>query len=149
MLVKGNELPDNIKDEISYIKPSKVYTIGLQGVISSSVEKQVLQISSISESNIVRIGGGDRFSTSLEVAKYFNLTGNIVCLATGNDFADAISGSLYAAKNNAPIILIDKNLSDDEMNYLKNKKMLGVTILGGENTVSKEIQQKLSQIFEH
>lgn len=103
LLVQKASLSEAAKKTIAEIKPSKVYIIGLQGVISTEVESQVAQITSLDKGNIVRIGGVDRFETSLEVAKYFNLSGQNVCVATGNNFPDALTGSVYAANSNAPI----------------------------------------------
>ncbi|KUO77809.1 MAG: hypothetical protein APF81_26660 [Desulfosporosinus sp. BRH_c37] len=70
-------------------------------------------------------------------------------MATGNNFPDALTGSVYAAKNQAPIILVGQKLADDEMSYLKNKKMSGATIFGGEVVVSKDIEDQLSQLLNY
>lgn len=56
------------------------------------------------------------------------LAGQNVCAATGNNFPDALAGSVYAANHNASIILADGNLSDQVMNYLKDKKLTGAAI---------------------
>ncbi len=146
-IVSKDEISDLVKKEISIIKPSKVFIIGSKGAVSTAVEAQVSQIAAIDKANIVRIGGTDRFSTSLEVAKYFDLTGTITCVATGNDFPDALAGSLYAAKNYAHIILVGKALTDSEITYLQNEKISGATIFGGEGVVSKIIEQQLNQIL--
>ena len=121
--------------------------IKLQAVISSEAETQVAQITSLDKANIVRIGGVDKYETSIAVARYFNLSGQNICVATGNNFPDALAGSVYAANSNAPIILSDGNLSDDAISYLKTRKMTGATIFGGEAVVSKNIEQILSQII--
>nr|WP_158408351.1 cell wall-binding repeat-containing protein [Desulfosporosinus fructosivorans] len=46
----------------------------------------------------------DRYAISLAVAQYFDLSGQSVCIATGNNFPDALTGSVYAANFDAPII---------------------------------------------
>lgn len=146
LLVQKDGLSDAVKNEISALKPSKVYIIGGEGVISTAVESQVAQVTSLSKTNIVRIAGKDRYETSLAVAQYFNLSGN-VCVATGSNFPDALAGSVYAATHNAPIILADGSLSDQVMNYLKGKKLTGATLFGGEAVVSKDIEQQLRQLM--
>ena len=146
LLVQKDGISDIIKQEIAKIKPAKIYIIGGEGVIGATVENQVAQITSLDKTNIVRIAGVDRYETSLAVAQYFNLTGN-VCIATGNNFPDALAGSVYAANHNAPIILADGNLSDQVMNYLKSKKLTGATIFGGEAVISKDIKQQLGQLI--
>jgi putative cell wall-binding protein len=125
-----------------------LYIIGLQGAISTAAEEQASKAGGIDKANIIRIGGTDRFVTSLEVAKYFQLISKIACVATGSNFPDALAGSLYAAKNNAPIILVDKTLSEDEQTYLKNSNLQGVTIFGGEGAVNKDIEQQINSFIE-
>lgn len=143
-LVQGNELTDAVKQKIVSINPSRVYIIGLQAVVSASVEDQVTTLTGLAKQNVIRLGGVDRFETSLAVAKYFNLSGQNVCIATGNNFPDALTGSAYAANSNAPIILADKALSAGIMDYLKTRNSTQVTIFGGKAVVSKAIEQMLS-----
>lgn len=147
LLVEKDGITDSVKKEISIVNPGKIFIIGLQGAISTEVENQVLQTASIDKSNIIRIGGADRYETSIEIAKYFNLSGSIACGATGNDFPDALAGSLLAANYNAPIILCDKTLPDNIIAYLKSRKMSGIVIFGGEGPVSKEVEQQFLQML--
>lgn len=147
LLVQKDGISNAVKNEIASINPSKVYIIGGEGVISSAVESQVEQITSLDTTNIIRVAGQDRYDTSLAVAQYFNLAGQSVCIATGNNFPDALAGSVYAANHNTSIILADDSLSDQVVNYMKNKKLTGATIFGGEAVVSKEIEQQLGQLI--
>lgn len=147
LLVQKDGLSDAVKQEIAKMKPSKVYIIGGEGVISTAVANQVAQITSPDKTNIVRIAGEDRYETSLAVAKYFNLSGQSVCVATGDNFPDALAGSVYAANHNAPIILADGSLSDQVMNYLQTKKLTGAALFGGEVVVGKDIEQQLGQLM--
>ncbi|MFA6808483.1 MAG: cell wall-binding repeat-containing protein, partial [Eubacteriales bacterium] len=108
---------------------------------------QVAQVTALAQANIVRISGIDRYVTSLAVAKYFDLVGETICVATGKNFPDALAGSVYAANHNASIILADGNLPEQAMNYLKTKEFFGATIFGGEAVVDKEIEQQLGQLI--
>jgi putative cell wall-binding protein len=147
LLVNGDALSDELSQEITSINPTKVYIIGSTGVVSQSIQDQVTQLTSLAPSNIVRLGGTDRFETSLAVAKYFNQPGQDTCIATGNDFPDALAGSVYAAKRNAPIILTNSTLSDDTLAFLKTRKATGITIFGGDGAVSTAVEQQLSQML--
>jgi len=148
LLIQKEGLSNAVRQKIAEIAPAKVYIIGGEGVISTAVESQVVQITSLDKTNIVRISGADRYETSLAVAHYFNLSGQSICIATGNNFPDALAGSVYAAHLNAPIILADGCLSEAVMNYLKSRTMTGATLFGGEAAVSKEIKQQLGQLIE-
>lgn len=43
--------------------------------------------------NPVRLEGSDRYATSVETAKHFNLTPTKIYIATGLQFADAMTGA--------------------------------------------------------
>jgi len=111
------------------------------------VENQAANITGLSAENIVRIGGADRYATSLAVAEYFNLGSRTVCIATGNNFPDALAGSVYTAKTKAPIILIDSSLPEQTMNYIESRKPAETTIFGGETVVGKDIELQIRQLL--
>lgn len=147
LLVQKDRISDAVKQEIARIKPSKVYIIGSNGAVNAEVEDEVARIISADKANIVRIGGTNRYETSLAAVRHFNLTGKIVCVSTGNNFPDALAGSIYAANYNAPIILVDGSLSDKARNYLETRKITGVAIFGGEGAVSKDSEEELGQLI--
>ncbi len=147
LLTQKNGISDAIKSKIAEFKPIKVYIIGLQGAVSTAVEEQAVQITGLAKENIVRIGGSDRYETSLAVAKYFGISEQKVCIATGKNYPDALAGSVYAANNDAPIILVDEKLSDNITNYLKTRKVSEATIFGGESVVSKDLEDNLLRLL--
>ncbi|WP_054875732.1 cell wall-binding repeat-containing protein, partial [Oxobacter pfennigii] len=147
-LVPKDGLSNDIKEAITKIMPSKVYIIGGTAVISTVVEDQAAQLTSLDKSNVVRIAGQDRYETSLAAAKYFNEAGGSICIATGNNFPDALAGSVYAAKHNSPIMLVDSSLSNSFVEYLKSRKLSGMTLFGGEGAVNKGIEEQLWSLIE-
>ncbi|MBC2727058.1 InlB B-repeat-containing protein [Desulfosporosinus sp.] len=147
LLIQKDGISEEVKAKIVELQPSKVYIIGLEGVISSVAEREVAQITSLAQESIVRIGGTDRYETSLAVAQYFNSEGQTICVATGSNFPDALAGSVYAANVNAPIILVDGSLSEEQIYYLKTLKMTGATLFGGEAVVTKDIEEQLGQLI--
>jgi len=96
----------------------------------------------------VRLGGDDRYLTSLTVAEYFNLGSRTVFVATGNNFPDALAGSVYAAKQKAPIILTGSTLPSQTADYVVSRKPAEMTILGGKAVVGKDIEQLLKELSE-
>ncbi|HWQ42026.1 MAG TPA: cell wall-binding repeat-containing protein [Desulfosporosinus sp.] len=133
LLVQKSGIPAAVKQTIAAIKPDKVYIIGLQGAVGENVEKEAGLLSGLAAEDVIRIGGEDRYDTSLAVAQYFlpdlsAIPGSgsgspsgvqTVCIATGNNFPDALAGSGYAAQHNAPIILVDANLPEQVIQYLE------------------------------
>jgi uncharacterized repeat protein (TIGR02543 family) len=146
LLAAQNSIPANVAKEIAAIKPSKIYIIGRQGALSTAVETEAAQAAGLSMADVIRIGGIDRYATSLDVAKYFNLGDNLVTVATGNNFPDALSGSVYAARHQAPILLTNASLLPNEQTWLETKKPAAITVFGGEGAVSQAVQEQLSQV---
>lgn len=148
LLVEKDRIPEEAKKMLSTIKPSKVFIVGLQNAVGEKVEKDLAEILNADKSKIARIGGLDRYATSIEIAKFFDLNGKSAAIATGNDFPDALAGSTYAAKFKAPLILSDKVLSENAKEYLKNKKVIDIAIFGGESVVNKNVENELMKIIE-
>ena len=55
----------------------------------------------------------------------------------GINFPDALAGSVLAAKNNAPIILVGKEVIKQEA-YIDNKKYSNLIFFGGEKAIRFE-----------
>ena len=85
-----------------------------------------------------RISGKDRITTSVEISKSAYTTSENVVLASGFNFADALSAGQLASALNAPLLLSSQDKLDsqtkNEINRLKAKK---VFVVGGDNAISK------------
>lgn len=103
-------------------------------------------VSSANVENVSRIAGEDRIATSIEISKkMFNESDNVV-LASGFNFADALSAGQLAAALNAPLILSKDQLdsrTSDEIAKLKPKNMY---IVGGENALSSNIEESVKSV---
>lgn len=103
-------------------------------------------VSSANVENVSRIAGEDRIATSIEISKaMFNESDNVV-LASGFNFADALSAGQLAAALNAPLILSNDQLdtrTSDEIAKLKPKNMY---IVGGENALSSNIEESVKSV---
>ena len=98
-----------------------------------------------------RIYGNNRYKTSVEIAKayekVFNKRVNTVVLVNGEDYPDALSSSLVATQNNGVVLLTQPNrLNEDTANYIKNKDIKNVIIVGGEKSVSKNVEKELKKL---
>ncbi len=98
-----------------------------------------------------RICGSNRYKTSVEIAKayetVFNKRVNTVVLVNGEDYPDALSSSLVATQNNGVVLLTQPNrLNEDTANYIKNKDIKNVIIVGGEKSVSKNVENELKKL---
>ncbi|MFL0268829.1 cell wall-binding repeat-containing protein [Candidatus Clostridium radicumherbarum] len=129
----------------SFIKGKSIpvsYIVGGTGVLGDTVSSSV--------PNSKRLGGKNRYETNQIINNQFvgNLSTGTVFLATGNDFPDALSGSALSAKNNAPIILSDKNsITSDALNFIKSQSVRNVTILGGTGAISGNVLDVLTNVI--
>ncbi|MBO5575738.1 MAG: leucine-rich repeat protein [Ruminococcus sp.] len=146
-LTTKGELDSDTKAYLEKLKNKKcvkkAYVIGGEGVISNDMMNNAAKALGLPKAT--RVAGDDRFSTCIEVNKMFadDLSGKTICVATGMDFPDALAGGVYAAKNNAPLFLINGKtktpaLSDLQKDYLKQKEPDKTTIFGGIGVVPDE-----------
>lgn len=96
---------------------------------------------------IDRIYGDSRISTAIEISKSGWNRAKTVILARSDDFADALAGVPLAYQLNAPILLTRSNEIPKEVIYEIQRLGAGsVTILGGENAISENVEQTLKDM---
>ena len=90
--------------------------------------------------------GEDRYETAVEISKSsFENSPNVI-LASGEGFADALSGGQLAHALNAPILLTNsQRLGDNVWKEIQRLKAEKIYILGGNASVSKDIEKRLSK----
>ncbi len=92
-----------------------------------------------------RIGGKDRFEVSVNIVKQLEMSTEKAYMATGLTFADALTGSVLAAKNNAPILLTWPNrLPDTTRSLIQEKGISDFSIFGGTASVQEDILNKFA-----
>lgn len=122
---------DSIPAATSAALANKANTIiaGGTGVVSAEVEKNL--------KNPTRISGKNRFETSLKIATELDEVKDKVFVSTGYGFADALTGSVLAAKNDAPVLLVQQDALPAGTEELVDGKY--VSVLGGKNAVSENV----------
>lgn len=87
---------------------------------------------------VTRISGKDRITTSVEISKSAYTTSENVVLASGFNFADALSAGQLASALNAPLLLSSQNKLDSQTkNEIERLKAKKVFVVGGNNAISK------------
>lgn len=143
ILVPRDYLPDSIKSYISSANINKTYVIGYSDVIDDSVVNQF--------PHSERILGSDKYTRNIAVNQKFNVefSSDKICLATGEGFADALTGSAYAAKISSPIILINNATPENTKSYYQKRlaNANNVCIFGGTSVVSDSQLDSLNSIL--
>ena len=100
-------------------------------------------------STVERVAGTNRYLTCKAVNEKFAdvLSGTALCIAKGLDFPDALAGGVYAAMKNSPLFLADGNkLTNEQTEYLKNKKATKFYVFGGTGAVSDTLVAVISNV---
>ena len=126
------------------------YVIGGTSVISDDMAAKAANALGLAKAT--RVAGTDRFATCIAVNDTFktSFTSNELCAATGMDFPDALAGGVYAAKNKAPLFLINGKsqtpaLTDKQKAYLKAKGASSITVFGGTSVVPDIYIEKIAE----
>ncbi|WP_112179947.1 MULTISPECIES: cell wall-binding repeat-containing protein [Paraliobacillus] len=142
LLTKTDFLPSEISTEISRLNPKHVIVLGGESAISSAVVKD-LESRGI---NVKRISGENRYATATNIATEVGTT-NEIFLTTGDNSPDPLSIAPYASMKQIPILLTKTDsLTSEVKKMIQNGNIAKVTIIGGENVVSANIQDQLKSI---
>lgn len=123
LLTNGIKIDNDIMDKVKKYKDRTV--IGGTASISESLQRDL---------NAKRVGGRDRFDTSVQIRNKYLKDSKNIFIASGINYVDCLTGAVYAAKNDASILLVKKNqITDDVKTALESAN--NVIILGGRDSV--------------
>lgn len=133
ILTDGQTLPEGW-DELS---TEQNLVLGGERSVSTEIEEML---------GAERIAGSTREETALAIAqKTFDSIGNAI-LVDGHNFPDGLCAVGLAKANHAPILLASKDtMADSVYEAVSNQH---VTIIGGENSISRRVVNKLLGIVE-
>ncbi len=117
-----------------------VTIMGGEAIVSLAIEN-LLKNRGIT---VERIFGGTRADTSAAMANKYFANSNYAIAANGWTFADALSAIPYAARLNAPILLVRQNYVELSLrNYLGAAPIHAIQVVGGEIVVSVKVRNDL------
>lgn len=99
--------------------------------------------------SVERIYGSNRYETAIKISERDFDMATYAVVASGEKYADALVGGTLAVQGDGPIFLTSKNAIDKAT--LREIKMLNIKkvfLLGGENTISKTVEQDINKIAE-
>ncbi|EFH94047.1 N-acetylmuramoyl-L-alanine amidase [Finegoldia magna] len=144
LLVRVNAIDKSVED---VIKSSKASLINIAGREKSVSESTKANIKKISNATVNRIGGADRYETSILLAKYSGAK-EVVVVASGENFADALVAAPFSAKQKGAILLTNKDkLGQNAEQFIKDTKFNKSYVIGGEKSVSEDVITQLTSII--
>lgn len=136
LLTAKDRLPYFTQRAIQEKKPQQTIIVGGTGSISSAVESQL--------TNPLRLGGKDRYEVAVNIAKRFSPSSTKAAISNGTTFADALTGSVLAAKQNMPLLLTGFNsIPAITKSYIDQSQITSFTIFGGTGSVSNTVVSQL------
>lgn len=112
-----------------------VVIAGGTGVISSAVENELTSMGI----TVKRLAGQDRYDTALEIIKHFEPQGGYtnISIATGENYPDALTGAVLAAKTNTPLILVNRDsVKSGVADYVNGHTISKAYMFGGSAVIS-------------
>lgn len=103
LLTRPDALPSSTANELSRLRPQRIYLLGGEAAISAAVASAIQGYSS---QPIIRLSGADRFATALAVSQAFFSAPAAVFLATGLAFPDALAAVPAAGRAGSPLLIV-------------------------------------------
>ena len=109
----------------------KFYIIGGIGAVNGEIERF---FDGLGETR--RIGGSDRYETSVNVARTFFSEPKGAVLAYGANFPDGLCGGSLANAMGGPLLLVANGKADKAAAYAKEYNIQGGAVLGGQTLIN-------------
>jgi putative cell wall-binding protein len=138
LLTAGNVLPKSVRDYLISRDDAEVFTVGGPA------------IAALPGTGFYRIAGANRYETAAKVADIFFEEPDVVAVASGADFPDALSISALMPLVGGPVLLTEpSSLPKPTSDYLTAGKstIQFAYVLGGPQSVSKAVEAKITEIL--
>jgi putative cell wall-binding protein len=135
LLTAADRLPDPVAAELERLSPARIVILGGTKAVSQTVAGQATLLSDTVE----RIEGPDRYATAAAIADRFPAPTNVVYVATGANFPDALAGAPAAALTGSPVVLVaPSDVPASAATALQRLSPREIGVLGGLAAVSAE-----------
>ena len=136
-----------VADEIIRLRPDTIVVVGQTDAVGPDVEAAARFLAP----NVIRVGGVDRYETAVQMSRRLTTSTNTttntttkVYVASGEDFADAVTSGPIASLDGAPILLTRRNtLPAITRAGLAAIDPAEIVIIGGPAAVSTAVETEL------
>jgi len=137
LLTESTTVPTVTSNTLKNRNVTSTYIMGGETSVSRAVSNNM--------PSPTRIGGSDRFQVATNVVKQLNINSKKSFITNGHAYADALAGSVLAAKQNAVILLTQPTqLSSTTLNLIKERGIGEFVVLGGTTSVGQKVVTTLS-----
>lgn len=147
LLTEVNDIPEITKNEIKRLGAKNAIIVGGTGVVS---DKVIEQLKSLGITTVERLGGANRYDTSLKIAQYIDKNCydiSKVVISSGYGEADALSIASIAGRDKMAILLVERDFIPTSVyNWIKGESLEDAYIIGGTGVVSDSVLNKVNGI---
>ncbi|MCS5716989.1 cell wall-binding repeat-containing protein [Herbiconiux sp. CPCC 205763] len=142
LLVDKDVVPAAITAELTRLKPKNIVVLGGTNSISDATFLKLKPLAT----QIKRVDGLDRFEVSANVSQDVFQSRDVVYVASGAVFPDALSGSAAAIADKSPVLLVTKDsIPPSVATQLDRLDPYRIVVLGGPNTISDTVKDELEK----
>lgn len=144
LFTKSGELPANVEKYLKNNQVQKATIIGGGSAVSAQVEAKLSSL----VGEVKRVSGSDRYATSVAIVNEYNLDPRNLFFARGEQFIDALPGSVLAANLEAPLLLTKKDSLPSSVSDYINENIHyipSVHYLGGTSAISESTRNQIEQ----
>lgn len=146
LLTQADRVPQSTIQAMNSLKPGRVVVLGGTSSITSATASQLASLTRTG--NMQRVGGDDRYHLAALLAAYYPTNLDVVYVATGETYQDALAAAARAGANAAPVVLVRQNsIPNSTRQVLRDLKPKKIIVVGGTTTVSTAVAQQLARIM--
>ncbi len=135
LLTADDELPPETAAALQDLQPERIVVLGGE----ARIPFEVLEAASAYASQTSRLAGNDRYLTAALIAEQLPESERVF-LASGQNFPDALGGSVLAGRISSPLLLSRQDrLMDSTAQSLLELNPTRVTLLGGPAALSTDV----------
>lgn len=138
LLTQTKQLPQDTALALTELGITQTIVAGGTGVVSNAVYNQLPLP--------LRLEGQTRYYTAVALAHYFQPQSQRLYLATGRDFADAISGAVLAARDDAALLLVGDVVPHPVSQFILEYGPEEIRLLGGTAVIPETIPTAIKML---
>jgi putative cell wall-binding protein len=145
LLVERDSIPAATATELDRLDPGRIVVLGGTAAVSDAVKTA---LGAHTDGTVTRLAGANRYATAAAISRAGFAGGvPVVYLATGESFADALSGGAAAALRGAPLLLTtSSSLSLEAGVELLRLVPDEIVVLGGTAAVSNAVLDAIEAV---
>ncbi len=141
LLTPHDRVPSVVRAELLRLQPQRVVLVGGLSSIDAVTATEIDRITA--DAPVRRLSGANRYETAAKIAAQFG-SADIVFVATGENFPDALAGSARAGALHAPLLLVEHNrIPAATRAQLSRLEPEQIVLLGGTGSVSSLVRAQL------